>query len=305
MMSPIDTSTPEAPPTVGARDQLLAGLPVTQRRLQLAGVSTAVLEGGAGAPMILLHGPGGNATHWMRVIPDLVTTHRVVVPDLPGQGESPLTEADLTGDRVLTWLGELVEQTCAAPPILVGFALGGAIAARFASSVPDGTLAGVVLVDSLGLVPFDPAPQFGFALHEFLGRPNDDTHDRLWQHCASDLDRLRGDMGAHWPAFQAYNVERIQTPSVQASLEVLMAEMGGPPIPADGLVRITTPTALIWGRHDLATPLTIAEAASARHAWPLYVIEDCGDDPPMEAPDAFVRTLRTALDRTGQERTAR
>lgn len=30
----------------GHREQLLAGLPVTERRLQLAGVSTAVLEGG-------------------------------------------------------------------------------------------------------------------------------------------------------------------------------------------------------------------------------------------------------------------
>ena len=69
-----------------ARDQLLAGLPVTERRLELAGVSTSVLEGGEGAPIVLLHGPGGCAAHWMRVIPDLATTHRVIAPDLPGQG---------------------------------------------------------------------------------------------------------------------------------------------------------------------------------------------------------------------------
>ena len=41
-----------------ARERLLAGLPVTERRLQLAGVSTAVLEGGDGPPVVLLHGPG-------------------------------------------------------------------------------------------------------------------------------------------------------------------------------------------------------------------------------------------------------
>jgi hypothetical protein len=39
------------------RALLLSGLPVTERRLQLAGVSTAVLEGGAGPPILLLHGP--------------------------------------------------------------------------------------------------------------------------------------------------------------------------------------------------------------------------------------------------------
>jgi len=40
------------------RERLLAGLPVTERHLQLADVSTGVLEGGAGPPVVLLHGPG-------------------------------------------------------------------------------------------------------------------------------------------------------------------------------------------------------------------------------------------------------
>ena len=44
------------------------------------------------------------------------------------------------------------------------------------------------------------------------------------------------------------------------------------------------PTTLIWGRHDLATPLRVAEAASARYGWPLHVIEDAADDPPVERP---------------------
>ena len=70
------------------RARLLAGLPVIERRLQVAGVSTAVLEGGAGPPIVLLHGPGDFAGMWMRIIPDLVTTHRVIAPDLPGHGTS-------------------------------------------------------------------------------------------------------------------------------------------------------------------------------------------------------------------------
>jgi hypothetical protein len=39
------------------RERLLAELPVTERRIQLAGISSAVLEGGDGPPVILLHGP--------------------------------------------------------------------------------------------------------------------------------------------------------------------------------------------------------------------------------------------------------
>jgi pimeloyl-ACP methyl ester carboxylesterase len=54
---------------------------------------------------------------------------------------------------------------------------------------------------------------------------------------------------------------------------------------------------LIWGRHDLATDLSVAQAASDRYGWPLHVIEDAGDDPAMEQADAFVAALRRALDR--------
>ena len=54
------------------RARLLAGLPVAERRMQLAGISTAVLEGGAGSPLVLLHGPGESAPKWLRVLPELV-----------------------------------------------------------------------------------------------------------------------------------------------------------------------------------------------------------------------------------------
>ena len=119
------------------REQLLAELPVKERRLELASVSSAVLEGGERPPVLLLHGPGEFAALWARVIPDLTGTHRVVAPDLPGHGATGLPDGPLDHDRVLTWLGELIERTCASPPALVGHLLGGAIAARYACERPD------------------------------------------------------------------------------------------------------------------------------------------------------------------------
>jgi pimeloyl-ACP methyl ester carboxylesterase len=74
-----------------------------------------------------------------------------------------------------------------------------------------------------------------------------------------------------------------------------MQEFGMSAIPDEDLDRISVPTILIWGRHDLATPLRVAQAASSRHGWPLHVIESAADDPPMEQPEAFLRTLRAAL----------
>src|SRR5512134_926919 len=115
------------------REALLSDLPVTERRLTLNGVSTALLEGGAGSPVVLLHGPGEYGAKWLRVIPSLVTTHRVIAPDLPSYGASEPFEGRVDVERVVAWLDDLIDCTCATPPVLVGHVLGGAIAAHFAS----------------------------------------------------------------------------------------------------------------------------------------------------------------------------
>lgn len=62
------------------------------------------------------------------------------------------------------------------------------------------------------------------------------------------------------------------------------------------LAQITVPTTLIWGRHDLQTPVRTAEAAAARYGWPLHVIDDAADDPAHEQPRAFLEVLPTAPD---------
>ncbi len=277
-----------------ARARLLAGLPVSERRLQLAGVSTALLEGGDSPPVVLLHGPGGNASHWMQVIPSLVETHRVIAPDLPGQGESDPGGGRLTADRVLQWLGELITQTCPTPPVLVGQTLGAAIAARFAGTHSH-QLDRLVLVDALGLRRFEPSPEFGSALNDFLAEPTELTHDSLWRYCAFDLEAVRRRMDARWSPFRAYNLDRAQAPGARAALGGLMEQFGLPAIPPEELARIAVPTVLIWGRHDLATPLAVARSASERYGWPLHVIEQAADDPPIEQPEMLLRVLREVL----------
>ena len=276
------------------RARLLAGLPVIERRLQVAGVSTAVLEGGAGPPIVLLHGPGDFAGMWMRIIPDLVTTHRVIAPDLPGHGTSELVDGRLDADGLRAWLSGLIERTCPSPPILVGHVLGGAIGARFAINHSD-RLSRLVLVDSLGLARFRPAPRFAVTMIAFLMRPTERTYTRFMRHCSYDLDGLREEMGARWEPFLAYSLERARGPSAELAGR-LLREFGMPRIPPDDLARITAPTVLIWGRHDRANRLRIAEQASARYGWPLHVIENCADDPPRDQPRAFLIALRVALD---------
>jgi pimeloyl-ACP methyl ester carboxylesterase len=286
------THTPAAAPSA-VRERALAGIPATERRMHVEGISTAVLEGGDGSPIVLLHGPGANASHWARVIPGLMMTHQVIAPDLPGQGAS-VVDGELTRSRVIDWLDALIDETCERPPVLAGNALGGGIAARFAIERPNGC-ARLVLVDALGLRPFEPSPRFGRALNEFVTDPKAETHDGLWAYCAHDLPGLRDRMGPAWDAMAAYNLDRARTPSVQKALGVLMGEFALPAIASEDLDRIKVPTHLVWGRHDEATPIEAAQEIAARHGWPLEVIEECADDPPVEQPEEFVRVLREAI----------
>jgi pimeloyl-ACP methyl ester carboxylesterase len=277
-----------------ARRRLLAGVPLTERRLELAAIPTTVLEGGDGPPLVLLHGSGEFAALWLRVVPGLVGRHRVIIPDLPGHGASGVPAGPLDAERMLAWLGELLEATCPAPPVLVGRGLGGALAARFAADHGD-RLAQLVLVGALGLAPFDPAPTFGQAMHRFAEEPTEATRDGLFRQCFTDLDGLTAQLGERWVALAAYALDRARTPAMAAAMGGLLPTLVLPAVPAADLDRIAVPASLIWGRHDLQVRLPVAEAASARHGWPLQVIDHAGDDPPMEQPAAFLAALQAAL----------
>ncbi|MFE0823595.1 alpha/beta fold hydrolase [Streptomyces sp. NPDC058847] len=287
-----------------ARDLLVAAMPLMERRLQLTTVSTAVLEGGDGPPVVLLHGQGEFGAVWIRVITDLARTHRVIVPDLPGHGESVVNDGRIDTETVVTWLGELIDQTCPGEsPVLVGHLLGGAIAARYAVRHGD-HLSHLVLVDTLGLGSYRPAPSFAFPLMGFVARPTPRTRDRLFNRCFLDMDRVGEQAGEHWQPLLEYALDRARTPSVQAALRRLIPRVAMPAIPSGDLSRLDVPTDLIHGRHDLQVRLGAAEAASARYGWPLHVIEDCRDDPAAERPEAFLDALRTAMEAPREEDSA-
>ncbi len=278
-----------------ARARLLAAIPATERRLELASVSTAVLDGGDGPPLVMLHGGGQFAATWIRVIPKLMTTHRVIAPDLPGHGASHVQDGRLNADRVLAWLDELMEQSCPSPAALVGHTLGGAIAARYAIGHGE-RISLLVLVDALGLGPFRPLPGFALALVGFLARPTEHTRDQFLSQCIVDLKSLHDQMGQDWESIATYALEGAQTPDKRDAGRTLLKAFGVSAIAQAELARIRAPTALIWGRHDLQARLRIAEATSARYGWPLRVIEDCGVNPNLEQPDAFLDALRAELD---------
>jgi pimeloyl-ACP methyl ester carboxylesterase len=90
---------------------------------------------GDGRPLVLLHGASGSWTHWIRNIKPLATLFRVLVPDMPGFGDSDMPSgphtADILADLVASGLDVLVP-----PPMkldMAGFSFGGIIAGLVAA----------------------------------------------------------------------------------------------------------------------------------------------------------------------------
>jgi pimeloyl-ACP methyl ester carboxylesterase len=233
----------------------------------------------------------------MRVIPELTKTNRVIVPDLPGHGESGLPDGNLDAERVIEWLGELIERTCTVPPILVGHLLGGSIALRYTIE-NQRRVERLVLVDSFGLSKMRPAPKFALAMVSFVIRPTEWTQKRLFQNCFVDYDGMREQMGELWKPLSDYALDRARSPELKTALRSMMPKFGMPEIPSQQLEGINVPTSLIWGRHDLQVRSRIAEEAAAKFGWPLHVIENAADDPAVEQPGEFLRALRESLTST-------
>lgn len=278
-----------------ARRQVLDGLPVDERRLDVRGVATSVLQGGKGEPVVLLHGgiPAGGLV-WWRVLPSLAESHRLVVPDLPGLGESEIAEGGLDAGLVGGWLEELIRATCAEPPVLVAHSAPGALATRFAVERGD-RLRGLVLVDPGGIHRAGlPPPRVLLAVLRSTARPSDRAFHGFMRRVMLDVDRVRQE-DERWPAFVRYVLARAALPTVKRTMrQVGKAGLRGA-IPEPELARIDVPVALIWGRHDRLTPLGIGEGLGGALGWPLHVVEDAGHLPHVEQPRAFTDALGAAM----------
>lgn len=109
---------------------------------------------GQGAPMLLLHGGAGSWRHWLRTIPAWKDSRRLLVPDLPGLGESAMppepatieTVAVVVAEGLLSLLGpgERVD--------LVGFSFGSTVGAHVALIIGDRARS-LTVIGAGGLVP--------------------------------------------------------------------------------------------------------------------------------------------------------
>lgn len=277
------------PSRTSPRERMLADLPVTERRLKVGGVPTAVLEGGSGPPLILLHGgiECGGAI-WAPVISRLAESHRLIVPDLPGLGESEPV-ADLDAIAFAGWFADLIRETCPERPTVVSHSLGASLDVRFATERGD-LLRGLVICAAPAIDHYRMPLGLRAVAIRFSIRPNERSAERFDRFALLDLDRTRERDPEWFDSFAAYTLSRARVPHIKRTMRGLI-KIGTRRIPDADLRRIAIPTTLVWGRHDRMVPLGLAEAASARLGWPLHVIEDAAHAPQIEQPRAFVETL--------------
>lgn len=271
------------------RARLLRGLAVAERRVEIAGVRTTMLVGGDGPPLVLLHGGiecGG--IYWAPVISGLAEKHRLIVPDVPGLGESdPVDRLDAaTFD---TWFTDLLRLTCDQAPTLVAHSLLGTVAARYAGSRGE-LLQRLVLYGAPGVGAYRMPFGLRVMAARFAVRPSEQNMERFERWAFADLDRVR-ERDPDWlDAFTAYTRSRAHVPHVKRTMRQLVAT-GTRQVHE----RIDVPTMLVWGAQDRFVPLALAEEASARRGWPLQVIDATGHVPHIEQPGAFTRAVEEAL----------
>lgn len=101
--------------------------------------------GDSGPEVVILHGLLGSSRNWQRVMRELSSDYRVIVPDLRNHGDSPHGPHSYMTmrDDIL----QLINTNCEEAPHLIGHSMGGATAMAVATS-DDAPLASLIVVDA-------------------------------------------------------------------------------------------------------------------------------------------------------------
>lgn len=126
-------------------------------------------ESGKGFPVVFIHGFCESSNIWKSLSNELSEEFRIICPDLPGFGESPLPEDAFSlediGDSIVSWLKSLGIEQC----IVIGHSLGGYIALEILKKHPDFTQS-IGLFNSSAFADSEEKKANRNKLIEFIGK---------------------------------------------------------------------------------------------------------------------------------------
>lgn len=220
--------------------------------------------------VLYLSGMFGGGWAWDGVIKHVWNTKAVVVDD-------PLCAIGKSVDSITNELLQVVK-SIREPVTVVGNSLGGFIALKLASLLPE-HVDQVVISGSAGFNVVD------------LGYPFD-RHDieafslKLAKSIYYDEGKITVRDLARVKACLSENIR---------SVARLMNE-GNKKTSADKLLgEVTQPVYAIWGKQDTVTPLNSAMELLRKHGVPVDIIDKCGHSPMCESPKEFAMHLSDLL----------
>jgi pimeloyl-ACP methyl ester carboxylesterase len=265
------------------------------RYVKVDGKNVRYWVAGEGPAVILVHGLACSAEFWQYNVADFAQEYRVYALDLIGFGRSDKNVDEFTLAYGASFIAGFMDTLGIERAALVGNSLGGAICAQFSVQYPR-RLDKLILVDSAGLgrelqfflrlwsVPILGGMIFGpyqrtFRLLAKLVFYDWSAVDEEWLADAAAVLSLPG------VRENALATARIGV-DLRGQREELFRGLHGQ------LSRMTVPTLIIWGSHDLAVP--VSHAYTAQDLIPnsrVRIMERCGHIPQMERPQEFNRLV--------------
>jgi pimeloyl-ACP methyl ester carboxylesterase len=255
----------------------------TDDLIEVAGTHIQVLKGGAGEPLLLLHGAGGNPG-WLAYHQALSQQFTVYAPSHPGYDRSNRPDWISSMNDTAHFYRQFIEELGVIPVRLMGFSMGGWLAAEIAAMCPS-YVKSLVLVDAAGI-----KPEVG-EIAEILMVSQDVAK------------KLRFYDPTQVPDYDTV-VNRQLTPEEEA-VQWRNREMTSrlcwkpyfhnPKLPAY-LRGVKVPTLIVWGKYDAIIPLNCGELyRQALSNSRLHVIDRCGHSPALEKPQEFLQAVREFL----------
>lgn len=249
-----------------------------------AGIKTQIRSGGQGRPLLVLHGEFG-VPGWLDAYQSLAESFHVIVPSLPGFGRSTRPDWIMGVHDLAAWVNWFARDRAIATPVdVIGFSLGGWVAAELATTAPQ-FFRKLVLVGPMGV-----KPRSGEIFDYFL-ESGKTGHRRAFHRPEASSEFARF-FGREMSADDLESIEQHREMTCRIAWKPYMHSLTLPAL----LPAIVTPTLVVWGEHDAITPSDCAEIyrsgiPNAR----LARISDAGHMPEMEQPGAFVATVRDFL----------
>ena len=255
----------------------------------------------AGAPtVVMLHGFTGSKENWFPVARLLRVRYRVIVPDLPGWGES--NRIDGADYGFLAQSGRVARFLEAVSPkqevVLLGHSMGGGIAALVAARHPE-RVARVGLIDAAGVRFRDNR----FGIDVLAGKNPFAVHDEA--SLERYLDTVFFDDAAKpaigWPADRIYIARRREDAAFEQRVLDRIGRGDERFAPGENAARIRQPALLLWCRQDAVIDASALALYAQRIPQARQVLLDgCGHMSILEKPDAVAQAVIELIERGRQ-----